>query len=58
MNTLRQVQQEIEAAPQYWSIHLMDFVDDFRYYKDIRMIEQPIIHSDEVFVLENFLYRV
>jgi hypothetical protein len=30
-----------------WSIYLMDFVDDFFYYRDQRMIEEPFELDDE-----------
>lgn len=49
MNTLRQTQQQIEHDPQHWSIYLMDFVDDFRYYKDVKMIEEPLLRCHEQF---------
>ncbi len=49
MNTLRQVQQQIEQDPQHWSIYLMDFVDDFRYYRDPQMIAEPLLRVNEQF---------
>jgi hypothetical protein len=47
MNTLHQVKQKIEADPTHWMLHLMDFVDDFRYYKNPQMIREPFVHTDE-----------
>lgn len=41
MTTLREVREQINADPQHWRIYLMDFVDDFRYYKDRRAIAEP-----------------
>jgi len=41
MITLRETKQQIEADPKYWVVHLMDFVDDFRYYKDLRAVSNP-----------------
>src|SRR6266511_3801604 len=41
MVTLKQVKRKIKDDPMNWSVHLMDFVDDFRYYRDQRMIEEP-----------------
>lgn len=32
--------------PKWWKIPLMDFVDDFRYYKDARAISQPFELGD------------
>lgn len=34
------------ARPQHWRIWLMDFVDDFRYYKDRGMIDTPFALDD------------
>ena len=47
LNTLRSTQQQIEADREHWSIYLMDFVDDFRYYKALPMLEEPIVWADE-----------
>ncbi len=46
MNTLREVKQQIASEPQWWCIHLMDFVDDFRYYKDPRALVEPFEMSE------------
>ncbi len=43
MITLHETQQRILADPAHWSIHLMDFVDDFRYYKDPAAINEPMV---------------
>lgn len=34
MTTLREVREQINTDQKNWRIYLMDFVDDFRYYKD------------------------
>jgi hypothetical protein len=47
MTTLREVKEQIKAEPQHWCVWLMDFVDDFRYYKDPRMVAEPFELSDE-----------
>jgi hypothetical protein len=41
--TLRETQQSILADPAHWSVYLMDFVDDFRYYKDPAAIKESIV---------------
>ena len=41
MITLGEVKEQIEANPQHWRIYLMDFVDDFRYYRQETAIAQP-----------------
>ena len=43
MITLRETQSRIESDRKHWSVSLMDFVDDFRYYKDIRAVQEPIV---------------
>ena len=45
--TLREVKDQINSDPKNWRIYLMDFVDDFRYYKDPRMVAEPFEPSDE-----------
>jgi hypothetical protein len=36
MITLNEAQQRMLSDPEHWSVCPMDFVDDFRYYKDVR----------------------
>ena len=47
MITLREVKQQITLDPKNWAIFLMDFVDDFRYYKNPAMIADPIQPADQ-----------
>jgi len=47
MITLGETQQRIEADPKHWSVFLMDFVDDFRYYRDPVVIAEPIVLSGD-----------
>ncbi len=46
MITLKETKQEIAREPQHWCVHLMDFVDDFRYYKDMRAVAEPFALTD------------
>ena len=32
--------------PKHWALFLMDFVDDFRYYKDPQAIAEPLPFTD------------
>jgi hypothetical protein len=41
MITLYETKQQIERHPEHWVIHLMDFVDDFRYYRQEAALAQP-----------------
>ena len=47
MTTLREVKEKITADSKHWGVWLMDFVDDFRYYKDPRMLAEPFELTDE-----------
>jgi len=47
MNTLKATKEKIIAEPEHWRVWLMDFVDDFRYYKSPEMIAEPFELSDE-----------
>lgn len=38
---------KFDDDPKWWKIPLMDFVDDFRHYKDINAIAKPFALSDE-----------
>lgn len=49
MTTLRETKQRIAADPKHWTIALMDFVDDFRYYKDPAAIAEPLTFDNEKF---------
>lgn len=46
MITLKETRQWIEKEPQHWCMHLMNFVDDFRYYKDRRAVAEPFAPSN------------
>ena len=41
MKSIIEVKNQIRQAPEYWQIPFMDFVDDFRRYKDISAIDTP-----------------
>ncbi len=47
MTTLRELKEQILADPKWWLIHFMDFVDDFRYYKDRQAVAEPFELSDQ-----------
>ena len=46
MITLKQTREEILAAPEFWKISLMNFVDDFRFHKNSEAIAEPFVLSD------------
>jgi hypothetical protein len=41
MITLRETRRLIDADPNNWPLHLMNFVDDFRRHRDPRALEEP-----------------
>jgi len=41
MNLLHQARKKIDNNPEYWSLHLMDFVDDFRRHKNVKALNTP-----------------
>ncbi len=47
MTTLRETKEKIKNDARWWCIHLMNFVDDFRYYRDPKAMAQPFELSDE-----------
>jgi len=49
MITLQEVQKQASVDPKNWSIFLMDFVDDFRYYKNPAAIAEPLPSTDQPF---------
>jgi hypothetical protein len=49
MLTLRETKERMTAEPAHWRVHLMNFVDDFRYYKDPRAVAEPFALTDERF---------
>lgn len=49
MTTLKQVKQLFALDPKHWPVYLMDFGDDFRYFRDPGMIAEPFELNDERF---------
>ncbi len=41
MITLRETKELVDADPDNWALHLMNFVDDFRRSRDRRALEEP-----------------
>ena len=46
---LKMADEVFAILKKYYPAHLMDFVDDFRYYRYRRMIEEPFELDDERF---------
>jgi hypothetical protein len=46
MITLKETRQKIESDTQWWAIHLMNFVDDFRRHKNLLAVAEPFERGD------------
>ena len=46
MNTVAETRKKFDEDPEGWRIPLMDFVDDFRFYRDAKSIEHPFELGD------------
>lgn len=47
MITAAETKQRMIDEPRWWKIALMDFVDDFRYHRDLAAIANPFELGDE-----------
>lgn len=47
MITLRETKENIEREPQWWQIHLANFIDDFRRYRDPSALVAPFERNNE-----------
>lgn len=47
MITLRETSETIKQDPKWWCIHLMNFVDNFRSYKNIKAVAEPFAPVNE-----------
>ena len=47
MITVAETKRRFVADPRWWKIPLMDFVDDFRHYKDETAIAEPFDLGDD-----------
>ncbi len=47
MNPITEVKKQMQQEPEHWQIPFMDFVEDFRRYKDASAIAIPYKVNDE-----------
>jgi len=47
MITLRSTKEQIDADPDNWAMHLMNFVDEFRRVRDPRALELPFAFTND-----------
>lgn len=49
MTTLKETKEKINADSENWKLFFYDFVDDFRYFKDVKLISEPFNFNNEKF---------
>jgi hypothetical protein len=49
MTTLKETKEKINADSENWKLYFYDFVDDFRYYKNVEMISESFSFNNEKF---------
>jgi len=49
MITVKQTKEKMTADERWWKIHFYDFVDDFRFHKDLRAVCEPFAFGDDNF---------
>jgi hypothetical protein len=47
MITIKETREQIAREPDLWCLHLMNFVDDFRYSKDLAALDDPFEQCEE-----------
>ena len=47
MMSAKELKEKISADPENWIIYLMDFVDDYRYYREQTALEEAFALGDE-----------
>lgn len=48
MITALETKKKFLEDPRWWKIALMDFVDDFRFHKDVSAVKEPFEIGDEM----------
>ena len=49
MTGINYVKKQMESDTENWIIAFMNFIDDFRYYKDMDVIKEPLELNNEKF---------
>ncbi len=49
MITIKQTKEKMSADAQWWKIYFYDFVDDFRYRKNLKAVAEPFAVDDDKF---------
>ncbi len=49
MITIKETKEKMTADELWWKIHFFDFVDDFRFHKDVNAVFEPFIFDNNQF---------
>ena len=49
MITIRETKEKISADERWWKVYFYDFVDDFRFHRDLRAVREPFVFDHNKF---------
>lgn len=49
MITIKETKEKMMTDKRWWKIHFYDFVDDFRYHKNLAAVSEPFIFDNNKF---------
>ena len=49
MITIKQTKEKMTADEKWWKVYFYDFVDDFRFHKNLQAVSEPFIFDDKKF---------
>lgn len=49
MITIRETKEKMRTDVLWWKIHFFDFVDDFRFHKNLSQVSEPFIFDNNKF---------
>lgn len=49
MITVKETKEKISADERWWKIHFYDFVDDFRFQRNLQAVAEPLAFDDNKF---------
>jgi hypothetical protein len=49
MITIRETKEKMTADARWWKVHFYDFVDDFRFHKDLAAVSEPFDFDNNKF---------
>ncbi|CAN5311589.1 hypothetical protein BH20ACI1_BH20ACI1_32660 [soil metagenome] len=49
MITIRETKEKMNADKTWWKVYFYDFVDDFRYHKNLEAVSQPFVFDNNKF---------